>query len=632
MQSQRSQAQPSSKLPAASAGPGPLRPVQPPVPQGTSSPAAVNIPWSFSDIPLFASGQADGTAGDSSDSSFLAASTSSMLPHRASSIAVSGSSHPSERAADQLAGHVTGSALPGQALAEGGYAVGPAASYLRSLQGGEALAPDLRASLEPKFGRPLGQVRLHTDPSADRAARDLGANAFAYGSHIGFSAGRFDPASVDGGRLLAHEIAHTLEPRSYVSRQVAEHAQAPGVAQVPDGPEPDPIRPTASGAGRLRQEANGVLTEFLHGQIADETTRDTTIGNATYLIVGNRVSWYRSDGSLIYAFGLKADAHTWPSGIYLRTPNDVLLRFVRLNGNRVFAPWVWSDADVGLMINWLRPQDVSAFREIIDSVGSGPVMVVIPEQASATRRDTRQAQRLVEQVRQRMSDRAGTAAGSSSGTPSASSSSATSTSSPDDPARTPQQRIGDPPDRITVSSTETNVSVNVTVDRAHTSVEVDDSDTVSDLEQSIQSAADQLRRSRDASQSDSIAGGATTTEFAQDDGGPHPRLAERIGNAPRYPSSITNYGPQITVPGATSQFSMELDFARAGSDLLSQVTARMQTIQYYWELLDVTHLNPEDRDDAANQTVGSGNRVTNLDALKNDLSHTESNIEEDTSS
>jgi hypothetical protein len=43
------------------------------------------------------------------------------------------------------------------------------------------------------------------------AAGDIGARAYTFGSHIGFAGGELDSTSLEGRRLLAHEITHTLQ-------------------------------------------------------------------------------------------------------------------------------------------------------------------------------------------------------------------------------------------------------------------------------------------------------------------------------------------------------------------------------------------------------------------------------------
>lgn len=77
--------------------------------------------------------------------------------------------------------------------------------------GGAPLSRADRAFFEPRFGRDLGHVRLHTDAGAGRAARLIGARAYTLRNHIAFAAGQFAPGTSEGRRLLAHELTHTLQ-------------------------------------------------------------------------------------------------------------------------------------------------------------------------------------------------------------------------------------------------------------------------------------------------------------------------------------------------------------------------------------------------------------------------------------
>lgn len=77
--------------------------------------------------------------------------------------------------------------------------------------GTQALEPSLRAAWEPRFGRSLAHVRVSADAAAARAADALGARAFTLGSSIWFGHNQFQPHTEAGRRLLAHEVAHTLQ-------------------------------------------------------------------------------------------------------------------------------------------------------------------------------------------------------------------------------------------------------------------------------------------------------------------------------------------------------------------------------------------------------------------------------------
>ncbi len=56
-------------------------------------------------------------------------------------------------------------------------------------------------------------MRVHDDGAANRAASELGARAFTRGLDIFFAQGRWAPETAAGRRLLAHELAHTVQQR-----------------------------------------------------------------------------------------------------------------------------------------------------------------------------------------------------------------------------------------------------------------------------------------------------------------------------------------------------------------------------------------------------------------------------------
>lgn len=79
------------------------------------------------------------------------------------------------------------------------------------LGGGRRLDGETRAFMEARFDRDFGHVRVHEDGAADAAARSVRARAFTMGRDIVFQAGAYAPRSRDGRRLLAHELAHTVQ-------------------------------------------------------------------------------------------------------------------------------------------------------------------------------------------------------------------------------------------------------------------------------------------------------------------------------------------------------------------------------------------------------------------------------------
>jgi hypothetical protein len=68
-----------------------------------------------------------------------------------------------------------------------------------------------RLPLERRFGHDFSAVRIHADATAAQSARRVNANAYTVGRRIVFDTGRFAPSTIEGQRLLAHELTHTLQ-------------------------------------------------------------------------------------------------------------------------------------------------------------------------------------------------------------------------------------------------------------------------------------------------------------------------------------------------------------------------------------------------------------------------------------
>src|SRR5262249_13397223 len=120
----------------------------------------------------------------------------------------------------------------GPAASGGGPPIGKEALSSR----GEPLGRAAREYFEPRFGHDLSGVRVHTDAIARKSADAVHALAYTVGNHIVFSDGTYSPGGADGRKLLAHELAHTIQQRPGLFRQ----PKAP-----PDRPLP-PHDPTKS--------------------------------------------------------------------------------------------------------------------------------------------------------------------------------------------------------------------------------------------------------------------------------------------------------------------------------------------------------------------------------------------------
>ncbi len=76
---------------------------------------------------------------------------------------------------------------------------------------GQPLPENVRAMLEVKWNVDLSKVRVHLDSSADGISRKLNAKALTSGQDIFFRAGTWNPTSLEGLQLIAHETWHTQQ-------------------------------------------------------------------------------------------------------------------------------------------------------------------------------------------------------------------------------------------------------------------------------------------------------------------------------------------------------------------------------------------------------------------------------------
>jgi len=77
--------------------------------------------------------------------------------------------------------------------------------------GGSPLDDEVKSFMQPRFGTDFSSVRIHTGGDAVSMNKELHAQAFAHGSDIYFNAGKYNPTSNEGKRLLAHELTHVVQ-------------------------------------------------------------------------------------------------------------------------------------------------------------------------------------------------------------------------------------------------------------------------------------------------------------------------------------------------------------------------------------------------------------------------------------
>ncbi len=177
--------------------------------------------------------------------------------------------------------------------------------------GGRPLDAATRSYFEPRLGRDLTNVRLHTGVEASRSAQELHALAYTAGSHIVFRDDQYAPWSTEGRRLLAHELVHTIQQNSadgdglirrrwdgatecagqptgdFIKEITVDQATPQKVTVTWDKAGDDPSKPTSTGKGHCCVEpgsaAGGTCSE---AESRIDGTNCTPVG--TKLVV-NRV-------------------------------------------------------------------------------------------------------------------------------------------------------------------------------------------------------------------------------------------------------------------------------------------------------------------------------------------------------
>ena len=125
-------------------------------------------------------------------------------------------------------------------------------SSVGKLGSGQRLNPAIRSFFEPRFGRDLSQVRVHTNTEAAQSARAVNALAYTQGPNVVFGEGQYQPSSPSGLRLFAHELTHVTQqgyaaplesktndnsmqvPSGFIQRNEVPSAPQPSQAVTPE--------------------------------------------------------------------------------------------------------------------------------------------------------------------------------------------------------------------------------------------------------------------------------------------------------------------------------------------------------------------------------------------------------------
>lgn len=80
--------------------------------------------------------------------------------------------------------------------------------------GGQPLENTLQGKMSAILGWDFSEVRIHTGPEAHGLNRQLRSRAFTVDSDIFFRQDEYDPTSLLGRELIAHELIHVVQQRT----------------------------------------------------------------------------------------------------------------------------------------------------------------------------------------------------------------------------------------------------------------------------------------------------------------------------------------------------------------------------------------------------------------------------------
>ncbi len=135
-----------------------------------------------------------------------------------------------------------------------------------SMGGGQPLDAGVRDAAEPRLQKEFGKVQVHTGSEAAGAVRALGVQAFTWGKHIFFGAGKYQPHSEAGMRLLSHELAHVAQQESGTGGgAVAEATLESEADRTESGMYGQaPVHFSSAGGARVQGKAEPAKEGFLH--------------------------------------------------------------------------------------------------------------------------------------------------------------------------------------------------------------------------------------------------------------------------------------------------------------------------------------------------------------------------------
>jgi hypothetical protein len=251
----------------------------------------------------------------------------------------------------------------------------------------------VRQAMESMFGAGFAAVRIHVGPHP----ATIGAVAFTHGTNIHFSPGHYDPSTVQGRRVLAHELTHVVQQRAGRVRNpegsgvalVSDRAleaeaermslRASSLRIAPAAPGPLPVQrktqhggaiqmwPRALTAMEARQFLNEQIDAYCHAHAATPFTADTLKDHEAdeYKALMLRFrgdpakpdSWMNEKAAKIYARNVVAEYAPKPRRLTLSEARTIINDDIKASVLRRFAH--------PSLIDSLRDFDAKDYKDMV---------------------------------------------------------------------------------------------------------------------------------------------------------------------------------------------------------------------------------------------------------------------------
>lgn len=171
---------------------------------------------------------------------------------------------------------------------------------------GQALDQSTRAFMDQRFSYDFSAVRVHTNEQAAESAQSVHALAYTVGQDIVFGRGQYTPGTLEGKKLLAHELTHVVQQTpqlhqgQHFSHAIAER-EAKQIAEHIISGQTTPVKPHAVSTSLQRQEIQPVPNDDAASAIlavtkSERTTMQIKVWETVWRIIGQ---YYRADGNVV---------------------------------------------------------------------------------------------------------------------------------------------------------------------------------------------------------------------------------------------------------------------------------------------------------------------------------------------